>query len=80
MPLATLAPDRTPIDIFPAEFGLAFCGYEEEAKKASDVTSRHFPTNTIWNTVYLPTIRAALEWKRSRPENAINLLRSAACA
>ena len=40
--------------------------------------SAQSPTDTIWNAAILPSIRAAIEWKRNQPLKAIELLQSAA--
>ena len=68
-----------PVDVYPAALALAFCGYDTEAQKIAERTSQRWPLNTIWNTVYLPTIRAAIAEKKNEPEKALELLRSPAC-
>ena len=68
-----------PVDVYPAALALAFCGYDAEAQKVAERTSQRWPLNTIWNTVYLPTIRAAMAEKKNDPEKALDLLRSPAC-
>jgi hypothetical protein len=40
-------------------------------------TSKRYPLSTLWNTVYLPSIQAAVELGRNQPEKAVELLRSA---
>lgn len=75
---ATILPDQVPGDTLAAALPLALCGDHAEAKKAADATSKRYPEHTLWNTVYLPSIRAAIELNLERPVNAIGLLQSAA--
>jgi tetratricopeptide (TPR) repeat protein len=56
---------------------LALCGETPQAEKLAGETSRLFPNGTIWNSVQLPGIRAALELHRDRPAKAVELLASA---
>ena len=56
---------------------LAMCGDAAQAEKLAEVTSKRFPNGTIWNTVQLPAIRAAIELQRGQPAKAVELLASA---
>jgi predicted Zn-dependent protease len=56
---------------------LALCGDAAAAQKAADETSKHYPADTLWNAVLLPSIRAAIELNRDEPARAVELLRSA---
>jgi len=55
-----------------------FCGDAAQAQKIADQISKESPTDTLWNAVFLPSIRAAVELKRDQPAKAIELLGSAA--
>jgi eukaryotic-like serine/threonine-protein kinase len=56
---------------------LAMCGDEAQAEKLAGETSKLFPNGTLWNTVQLPAIRAAMALKRDQPAKAVELLASA---
>src|SRR5262249_39231648 len=49
-----------------------------EAQKIADEISKQSATDTLWNAVFLPSIRAVIELKRDQPAKAIELLASAA--
>jgi serine/threonine protein kinase/tetratricopeptide (TPR) repeat protein len=55
-----------------------FCGDAAQAQKIADQISKESPTDTLWNAVGLPSIRATIELKRDQPAKAIELLASAA--
>jgi eukaryotic-like serine/threonine-protein kinase len=56
----------------------ALCGDVAAAHKLAARTSATFPHGTLWNTVELPTIRAAIALSRDDPTQAVTLLASAA--
>ncbi len=56
---------------------LALCGDAANAEKLAAETSQRFPNGTLWNTVQLPGIRAAIELHRGEPAQAVELLGSA---
>ena len=56
---------------------LAMCGDTAQAEKLAGETSKLFPNGTLWNTVQLPEIRAAIELQRDQPAKAVELLASA---
>jgi eukaryotic-like serine/threonine-protein kinase len=56
---------------------LAMCGDTAQAEKLAGETSKLFPNGTIWNTVQLPEIRAAIELQRDQPAKAVERLASA---
>ena len=56
---------------------LALCGDAAQAEKLAAETSRAFPNGTIWNTVRLPAIRAAIALNHNQPEKTLELLASA---
>jgi hypothetical protein len=56
---------------------LAMCGDTAQAEKLSAETSKIFPDGTIWNSVELPEIRAAIALHSARPAESVDLLVSA---
>jgi eukaryotic-like serine/threonine-protein kinase len=56
---------------------LAMCGDAAQAEKLAAETSKVFPDGTIWNSVQLPEIRAAIALRRDRPAESVDLLASA---
>lgn len=56
---------------------LAICGDAAQAEKLAAETSKVFPNGTIWNTVQLPAIRAAIALNRDQPAKSVELLESA---
>jgi eukaryotic-like serine/threonine-protein kinase len=56
---------------------LALCGDAAKAEKLAAETAQRFPNGTLWNTVQLPGIRAAIDLHRDRPDRAVELLASA---
>jgi tetratricopeptide (TPR) repeat protein len=57
---------------------LAICGDAAQAEKLAAETSKVFPNGTIWNTVQLPAIRAAIALNRGQAARSVELLASAA--
>jgi hypothetical protein len=74
---AAILPKQGPPDTLAAALPLALCGDAATAQKAADNTSRLYPDHTLWNEVFLPSIRAAIELNRNQPDKAIELLQSA---
>jgi tetratricopeptide (TPR) repeat protein len=56
---------------------LAMCGDAAQAEKLAGETSRRYPNGTLWNSVQLPEIRAAIALQRDQPAKAVELLASA---
>jgi len=56
---------------------LAICGDAARAEKLAAETSKVFPNGTIWNTVQLPAIRAAIALNRDQSAKSVELLASA---
>ena len=56
---------------------LAMCGDAAQAEKLAAETSKVFPDGTIWNSVQLPGIRAAIALHRDRQAESVDLLASA---
>jgi tetratricopeptide (TPR) repeat protein len=55
---------------------LAICGDAVQAEKLAAETSKVFPIGTIWNTVQLPAIRAAIALNRHQPAKSVEMLAS----
>jgi tetratricopeptide (TPR) repeat protein len=65
------------LDSQPLAWTLALCGDASRAQTLADDFVRKFPQDTIYNSVWLPLIRATLELKRGEatvPERAVQLL------
>jgi serine/threonine protein kinase/tetratricopeptide (TPR) repeat protein len=62
----------------PATLGLALCGQAAQAQRIAETISKQFPVDTLWKTVKMASIQAALELKRNNAVKAIELLQSAA--
>lgn len=68
------------LDSQPLAWTLALCGETRRAHALAEDLARKLPANTMYNTVWLPLIRATLELKRgpaSEPDKAIQLLQPA---
>jgi predicted Zn-dependent protease len=74
---AAILPVQAPADTLTAALPLALCGDTATAQKAADETSKQYPVHTLWNAVFLPSIRAAVELSRNQPDKAVELLQSA---
>jgi serine/threonine protein kinase len=59
---------------FPAAIALGLCGDAAQAQKIADEISKQSPSDTLWNAVFLPSIRASVELKRDQPAKALELL------
>ena len=55
------------LDSQPLAWTLALCGDANRAQPLSEDFARKFPQDTIYNSVWLPMIRATLELKRAEP-------------
>jgi tetratricopeptide (TPR) repeat protein len=60
--------------VFPAAIALGLCGDGAQAQKIADQISKQFPSDTVWNAVFLPSIRASVELKRDQPAKALRVL------
>jgi predicted Zn-dependent protease len=56
---------------------LAQAGDVAQAQKLADKLNHDFPLNTMLQSYWLPTIRAAIELNRKTPAKAIDILRAA---
>lgn len=75
---AAILPNQPPLDTWAAALPLALCGDHATAEKAADGTSKRYPVDTLWNAVFLASIRSVIELNRDQPAKAIELLQSAA--
>lgn len=66
------------ISVTDAAFALAMCGEEDRALKIADALASRFPKDKMLNELRLPTVRAAVEPRRNRPDQALELLLPAA--
>jgi predicted Zn-dependent protease len=62
---------------FPLAIAFGLCGDGAQAQKIADEISKLWPSDTLWNAVFLPSIRASMELKRDQPAKALELLASA---
>jgi eukaryotic-like serine/threonine-protein kinase len=68
------------LDSQPLAWTLALCGEAKRAQLLAEDLARRLPSNTMYNSVWLPLIRATLELKRgpaSEPDKAVQLLQAA---
>ncbi len=68
------------LDSQPLAWTLALCGEERRAHALADDLAREYPLNTMYNSVWLPLIRATIELKRGRAseaDKAVQLLQPA---
>jgi tetratricopeptide (TPR) repeat protein len=61
-----------------AGLALARAGESTRAQKIADDLAKAFPTDSMMNRYWLPTIRAAIEINRNNPAEAVEILRGAA--
>jgi serine/threonine protein kinase/tetratricopeptide (TPR) repeat protein len=72
-----LAIARTSDSLRNSALALALCGETALAQTIVDDQAKLYPTDTLFNTMTLPTIRAAIEMRRNNYAQAIQLLQSA---
>jgi serine/threonine protein kinase/tetratricopeptide (TPR) repeat protein len=68
------------LDSQPVAWTLALCGEARRAHALADDLALRLPLNTMYNSVWLPLIRATLQLKRSpasKPDKALQLLQAA---
>jgi hypothetical protein len=68
--LGNCAPARTG----PVPLALALCADAAQVEAVIDATTKRQPLATIWNSIRVPIIRAAMELKGDQPAKAIELL------
>lgn len=61
-----------------AALALALCNEVNEAQSLADELSKHYPEDTLLNSIWLPAIRAALELQRGNATQALERLQAAA--
>jgi eukaryotic-like serine/threonine-protein kinase len=59
-----------------AALALALCGEAQQVKLLIDELSKRFPEDTVINSIWLPTIRAAIDLQRGDAAQAIEQLRT----
>jgi eukaryotic-like serine/threonine-protein kinase len=59
-----------------AALALALCGEDRQALRIADELAARFPKDTVLRALRLPTVRAAVELRRGRPDQALELLES----
>ena len=57
-----------------AAFSLAICGEDVRAQRIADGLAARTPKDKDLDELWLPTVRAAIELHRNRPEKALELL------
>jgi eukaryotic-like serine/threonine-protein kinase len=57
-------------------FALALSGDSKDAEQLADALNRDFPSNTLVQTYWLPTIRAQVELAHHKPNRSIDLLKA----
>jgi serine/threonine protein kinase/Flp pilus assembly protein TadD len=67
---------RTNTSVIDESLALALCGRMSEAQSLIEEQSRRFPQDTLFNSIWLPTIRALIEINRNNPAQAIQLLQA----
>ena len=72
-----LAIARTNDSLRNSALGLALCDETALAQTIVDEQAKLYPTDTLFNTMTLPTIRAAIEMRRNNYARAIQFLQSA---
>ncbi|HKP12272.1 MAG TPA: tetratricopeptide repeat protein, partial [Blastocatellia bacterium] len=68
------------LDAQPVAWTLALCGEARRAQSLAEDLARKLPSNTMYNSLWLPLIRATLELKRApaaEPDKALQLLQAA---
>ncbi len=67
--------ERNQVSLTRSALALAWCGNESGAASILEELSKLYPENTVVNAIWIPTARAAIEWKRGQAAAAIDLLR-----
>jgi tetratricopeptide (TPR) repeat protein len=68
---------QTTRDLGRPAVALALCGDATRAEKLAAETSKRVPNGTIWNSVQLPEIRAAIALSRDQPATSVEELAAA---
>jgi eukaryotic-like serine/threonine-protein kinase len=75
---AALAMGRNRFELASVGVALATAGDVAQASAIADELSRQFPTDTLVNIVWVPSMRGAVEVSRGNPAKAVELLQPAA--
>jgi len=68
---------RNKVSLTRAALALALCGESGQAQSLADELAKEHPKDTLVNSLWLPTIRAALELPHGNAQHAIELLEPA---
>ncbi len=75
--IAALSKDKSRRVVSSAALALALAGDASKAQELCDEAAKTFPLDTIFNSVLLASIRAAVEISRGKPDRAVELLKPA---
>jgi serine/threonine protein kinase len=73
---SALAMDRSLLTLQSAGLAQSMAGDISQATATADELSKRFPTDTLVNNIWLPSIRAQIEIDRGNPAKAIELLQA----
>ena len=73
----SLALERNKVSLARAALALALCGERSQAQSLADELAKEYPKDTLINSLWLPTIHAALELQHGNAQHAIELLQPA---
>jgi len=68
---------RNRVSLARAALALALCGDSSQAQSIADELGKEYPKDTLINSLWLPTIHAALELQHGNGQHAIELLQPA---
>jgi len=74
---AALAMGRNRFELASVGLALATAGDVAQATTIADTLSKEFPSDTLVNSVWVPSMRGAVEFSRGNPSRAIELLQPA---
>ena len=73
----SLALERNQVTLTRAALALALCGESSQTQPLVDELARRYPKDTLAGGLWLPVIRAALEFQRGNAAQAVELLQPA---
>jgi serine/threonine protein kinase/Tfp pilus assembly protein PilF len=73
----SLALERNQVTLTRAALALALCGESSQTQPLVDELARRYPKDTLAGGLWLPVIRAALEFQRGNAAHAVELLQPA---
>jgi eukaryotic-like serine/threonine-protein kinase len=68
---------RNQVSLTRTALGLALCGESSQAQSLADELAKEYPKDTLINSLWVPTVRAALELPHGNAQHAIELLQPA---